>query len=293
MFTISMIEGLLVIDKPKDWTSFDVVAKIRSLLGVKRVGHAGTLDPFATGLLLVAVGRATRLLEYMVLGKKEYAVTIHLGAISDTYDVTGNIAVQEVSHVPTREEVLRAVHEFSGTILQTPPAFSAVHVGGKRAYDLARAGQTVEIPPREVWIDSKITSYDWPTLQLEVSCSSGTYIRSLVHDIGKVLHVGGYAEELRRLGSGEYLVDRALPFSSATTSAELVSLLLPVVEMKLDLPIFTLEKERRIAFLQGKSTTLQEVSESKIFAVYCEKELLGIGIVRSNELVPKKVLLFE
>lgn len=209
------MEGLILIDKPAGMTSHDVVDAVRKIAGTRRVGHAGTLDPFATGLLILGIGRATKSLSNLVGLDKEYLVTARLGASTDTYDVEGTIAPRTVAHIPETKDIELALQNFRGGYRQKAPAFSAKKVQGKRLYELAREGKTdVEAlrPEKDVRLDRlKIVEYAWPKLSLDVKGSSGIYIRSLVHDIGEALHVGAYAEILRRTAIGPYSVQDAIP----------------------------------------------------------------------------------
>ncbi|MDF1497249.1 MAG: tRNA pseudouridine(55) synthase TruB [Patescibacteria group bacterium] len=215
-------EGLLLlIDKPVDFTSHDVVNVIRKKFNTRRVGHGGTLDPFATGLLIVGVGRATKKLTNIVGLDKTYEATATLGATSDTYDLTGEIVARPTSHVlppfakggiPRQEEIDKAMENFRGSIEQKAPAYSAKKVKGKKLYELARAGEDVEHlrPTKKVDItELEVADYNYPILKFRVTCSSGTYIRSLANDIGEVLGCGAYLTELRRTRIGEYKLEDA------------------------------------------------------------------------------------
>jgi tRNA pseudouridine55 synthase len=206
--------GLIIVDKPGGWTSHDVVAKIRRLAGTKRVGHAGTLDPMATGVLVIGVEKATRLLGYLALTEKEYAGTIRLGQTTSTDDAEGEV----IGHVPVSDigeaELLRAVSALTGEISQVPPGVSAIKVGGKRAYKLARAGETPELPARTVTVlefavDAVRPAGDLLDVDVRVTCSSGTYIRALARDLGAALGVGGHLTALRRTRVGPYLASQA------------------------------------------------------------------------------------
>lgn len=216
-------DGILLIDKPVGWTSFDVVAKIRGMRraafkaqGVAptkrqlRVGHAGTLDPFATGLLVILLGDATKRSDEFLKQDKTYEATIVLGATSTTGDPEGEIT--QVSNVqPSEGDVQAALKQFSGQITQTPPIYSAIKVNGQRAYKLARKGQAVEIPTRQVTIHSlELLDYTYPTLKIRTHVSSGTYIRSLAEDIGNVLGTGAYCSELRRITIGDMHINDAM-----------------------------------------------------------------------------------
>lgn len=198
---------MLLIDKPAGITSHDVVDKVRRIYKTRRVGHGGTLDPFATGLLLVGVGSQTKKLHDVVGLDKTYEATAQLGGTSDTYDLTGVVVARPTSHVPRREDIEEALAKFRGTIEQKAPAYSAKKVGGQKLYELARKGVDVEYlrPTKKVDItELVITDYNWPVLKFRVTCSSGTYIRSLAHDIGEQLGCGAYLKELRRTRIGPY-----------------------------------------------------------------------------------------
>lgn len=201
-----MNSGFLLINKPTGPTSHDVVDQIRRLTGERRVGHTGTLDPFAEGLLIIGVGReATKKLSYFLKLSKTYIATAILGATANTDDKTGTVIQNEISHQPSKDEVEAAIKTFFGRQLQTPPMFSAKKIAGQKLYQLARRGLTVERQANEIEIfEIKIISYAWPRLEFAVCCSSGTYIRSLAHDLGEKLGVGAYLEALKRTSIGPY-----------------------------------------------------------------------------------------
>lgn len=208
---------LLLIDKPKGWTSHDVVAKLRRLLGEKRIGHAGTLDPNATGLLIVGVGRE----ETKKLGsiakdtKKEYIATITLGQSRDTDDIEGVIVEENESVVPTEEEVKTSISHFLGEQSQIPPAYSAIKKDGHKSYDLARAGKEVIMEPRQVTVfEAELLEYMYPTIVVRYVVSSGTYIRSLARDLGKDMGTFAFLSDLRRTKIGDYSVENARSLDS-------------------------------------------------------------------------------
>ena len=204
-----MTDGILLIDKPEGITSFDVVARVRRLFGTKQVGHTGTLDPLATGLLVVLVGRAVKASELLIEKDKEYIAGLRLGITTDTEDITGSVLTRSES-LPAREEVAAAAGQFIGELLQTPPMYSALKVGGKKLVDLARQGITVERAPRPVTIHSlEILGGEGPDYQIRVSCSKGTYVRTLLADIGKALGCGGTMYALRRTRAGSCSVQDA------------------------------------------------------------------------------------
>ncbi len=225
---IDSIDDVVLVDKPAGWTSFDVVAKIRGFLRAEtgnkkiKVGHGGTLDPFATGLLIVLVGNACKRADTLLKLDKTYEFTVRLGETSTTGDTEGEITESSwqpsaSSGPPSQQTIERALQQFTGEITQTPPAYSAIKVDGKRAYDLARAGKEVRIEPRTVTIHSlELTSYAWPDLKCVASVSSGTYIRTLAEDIGTALGVGGYCSQLRRTVVGQYHITDAHTVESLT-----------------------------------------------------------------------------
>lgn len=205
------MKGFLIIDKPKGWTSHDVVAKMRGLLGERKIGHLGTLDPLATGVLVLAVGRETtkKISAYMKL-EKEYEVEMELGKVSDTCDTDGKVEIVDFNlNDLGAEEILRAMSTFWGETLQIPPAYSAKKIGGKRAYALARAGLPVELKPVTVKMRGWDISVDMPIVKFKVEVSSGTYIRSLVHDIGQKLGCGAVLTALRRTRVGDFKIEDA------------------------------------------------------------------------------------
>lgn len=210
--SFNFAEGeILSIDKPSGWTSFDVVKKIRNLVRVKKVGHAGTLDPFATGVLVVCTGKATKRISEFVEISKEYVGEIYLGAETDSFDVTGKITAEyDGKQVPTIEDIEKVLPSFRGEIMQIPPMFSALKVKGKRLYQYARQGITIAREPRKLTIHSlDVLDYEYPILKIRVHCSKGTYIRSLAHDIGQLLGIGGYLKSLIRTKVGEFTVENA------------------------------------------------------------------------------------
>ena len=205
-------EGLaLLIDKPLYWTSFDVVRKIRYLTKTKKVGHAGTLDPLASGLLIVCTGKFTKKINEYMAQEKEYTGTITLGASTPTYDLESEPEnFKPFEHI-TIDQLQQATHSFTGNILQTPPIHSAIKKEGKRVYELARKGVEVKLEPRPVTINEfEIVKVDLPVVHFRVVCSTGTYIRSLANDFGEMLGVGGYLSSLCRTRIGNFLLKDAI-----------------------------------------------------------------------------------
>ncbi|NBV99625.1 MAG: tRNA pseudouridine(55) synthase TruB [Proteobacteria bacterium] len=200
---------IIPINKPAGITSHTVVNKLRKHYGIKKIGHAGTLDPFATGVLILLVGReSTKKSQELMKQDKIYRTKLKLGYISDTYDKDGVIQEYNIQKVPARAEIDKIIASFIGEISQIPPIYSAIKINGKKMYELARKGQTVDIPPRLVHIyDIIVLEYTYPYLTLDIACSSGTYIRSLGYDIGIKLGTGAYLETLERRQSGEYNIE--------------------------------------------------------------------------------------
>ena len=216
----SAISGILIVDKPSGMTSHDVVAIIRKGTGFRRIGHTGTLDPRATGVLVVLIGPAVRLSEYLVCDKKGYEATIRFGSVSDTYDGDGKV-IQTGRDIPDEEEIMTAMESFTGDIVQVPPAYSAIKINGKKAYDLAREGKEVKLNERHVTIYSfDFIEYNPPELTADIICSSGTYIRSIAHDLGQKLGCGAYLSGLKRTRSGNFSLRDAVPLSVLQKSFE-------------------------------------------------------------------------
>ena len=200
-----MANGIIIIDKPADWTSMDVCAKLRGILKTKKVGHAGTLDPMATGMLPVFVGQATRAVSFAESGEKEYIATLRLGLVTDTQDISGQVLEQRDAAV-TAAEVAAVLPQLTGEILQLPPMYSAIKIGGRKLYDLARQGREVERTPRPVTIYElalleQLSPVDF---RLRIRCSKGTYVRTLCHDLGQLLGCGGCMAALRRTMAAGY-----------------------------------------------------------------------------------------
>jgi tRNA pseudouridine55 synthase len=237
--------GLLLVDKPGGITSHDAVARVRRALGTRKVGHSGTLDPMATGLLLMGVGRATRLLRFLGDLPKVYEGTARLGIETNTLDADGD-AVREAPVDVDRASLREALSALTGDLLQVPPAFSAVKIGGERLYRAAREGREVEAPPRPVRVDAfDLTRFASPDFDFRVRCSSGTYVRSLVRDAGTALGCGAHLTALRRTAIGTFGVDVAVPPEDATDS------LLPLEAAVAHLAAITLHEEEAKVAVHG------------------------------------------
>lgn len=223
--------GFILIDKEKDWTSFDVVAKLRGITKIKKIGHAGTLDPFATGLLIVAIGRATKLLQLLLGQNKSYTAEMILGKTSNTYDITGEItSTKEFTQNIEQAEIEKALQTFLGQQKQIPPMFSAKKIQGKKLYELARRGVEVERTAKDIEIYKiDLLEYNFPKLTFFVNCSTGTYIRTIAYDLGNVLGCGGLLENLRRLNIAK--ADISTAHSIEEVSKDWRKYLLPVSEI--------------------------------------------------------------
>lgn len=200
---------VLLIDKPYDWTSFDVVKKIRNLIKIKKIGHAGTLDPLATGLLILCTGKFTKKINEYMAKEKEYTGEIILGATTPTYDLESIPENFKDGSQLTQSQVTEAAKRFTGEIMQVPPIYSAIKKDGKRAYELARRGEDIELSPRKITVDVFETTLVYPVVKFRIVCSTGTYIRSIAHDLGQQLGCGGYLNALCRTRIGEFKLESA------------------------------------------------------------------------------------
>ena len=225
------MNGIVIVDKPADWTSQDVVSKLRGVFQTRRIGHGGTLDPMATGVLPVFVGRATRGVEFFEHAEKTYETVLQLGITTDTEDTTGNI-LNEKPVCVTKEQFLAVLEQFRGEIQQVPPMYSALKVNGQKLYQLARKGKEVERQPRTITIHLlECLEFADTTAKIRVRCSKGTYIRTLCKDIGEALGCGGCMAQLRRVAAGEYAIENAVPLANLVASDNPGKYLLPVDSM--------------------------------------------------------------
>lgn len=237
-----MPTGILIIDKPADWTSHDVTAKLRGVFHERRIGHAGTLDPMATGVLPVFIGRATRAVEFAAGGDKEYIAQLQLGLVTDTQDITGRTLWQTDCHL-SPEQLTAVLPRFTGELEQIPPMYSAVKINGQKLYQLARSGKDIARPPRKITIHAlQLLSQDSPSVfRLRVRCSKGTYIRTLCHDIGHALGCGGTLASLRRTMACGYTQEQSIPLADVLAAQHPENLLLPVDSCFSALPAYRLQ----------------------------------------------------
>jgi tRNA pseudouridine55 synthase len=257
-----MPDGILNLDKPRGPTSHDVVDRVRELTGIRRVGHAGTLDPLATGVLLVCIGKATRVSEYLMAGSKVYRARVRLGVATDTYDAEGQVvASASVDPIEVgRAQVEAALTRFRGVIEQVPPMYSALKHEGKPLHRLARRGVEVERKPRRVEISRlELTEWEPPECTLEVACSPGTYVRALAHDLGQSLGCGAHLTGLVRLASGEFRLENAVTLEAlaqATTADRWADLLHPIDAALARFPALHLDADAARRLCRGQAITL-------------------------------------
>lgn len=289
---------ILPVDKPAGITSFDVVRRVRKASRVKRVGHAGTLDPIATGLLVLLLGEATKLQPLLMEGEKEYRAVLRLGATTETGDAEGRVIETRDPSGVTRADLEGILPRFVGEILQRPPAYSAIKVDGERAYDLARRGETVDLPPRKVRVESiEILSFTPPDAALRIVCSKGTYIRALAAEIGAALGVGAHIAEIRRLRSGDLKVEDAAALDSITAETWRDRTVAPVAALA-SLPRFVLSAEAASAMRAGRNLPRGGVlrwpaarAGARALVVEESGALIAFGTVgRGGDLVEKRVL---
>ncbi|GMV35844.1 MAG: tRNA pseudouridine synthase B [Fimbriimonadales bacterium] len=288
------MDGFVVVDKPAGITSHDAVAAIRRSLRTKRVGHGGTLDPLATGVLVIAVGKATRLLSYLVLEPKRYAFRMVFGVTTETQDAEGRVVQEKDASVLTQEAVEHVLSAFRGEIQQAPPMYSAVHHEGKRLYEMARRGMEVERQPRTVTIHSLTLDAFEPgpraTADLTCACSSGTYVRTLCHDIGAALGVGAYLASLMRTACGSFDIADAVPLDEITEATPLV----PCRDALSHLDALIPAPAGLVSILHGNPVRPSRPPQSKHVCILNErKEMVALAEFRASKLHPLVVLAQE
>ena len=250
------MDGIVIIDKPQDWTSQDVTAKLRGVFQTRRIGHGGTLDPMATGVLPVFVGRATRGVEFFEHADKVYEATLRLGLTTDTEDITGNVLTETAVSV-TEEQVKSALEQFKGEIQQIPPMYSAIKVNGQKLYDLARKGKEVERKPRSVTILAlDFLGMEGSDVRLRVHCSKGTYIRTLCKDIGQALGCGGCMAALRRTAAGSYTQEQAIALADLVSCENPGQYLQAVDTLFAQYPAVTLTEKQALRCRNGNTFSI-------------------------------------
>jgi len=279
------MNGIILVDKPQDWTSHDVVGKLRGILHERRIGHSGTLDPMATGLLVVFIGRATRAVQFAEADSKEYIAGLRLGITTDTQDTSGRILAENKVNV-TVEELKAALSGFTGEIGQIPPMYSAIKVGGKKLYELARKGQEIERSARRITIhELELMGMEGEDYILRVRCSKGTYIRTLCHDIGQSLGCGACMSSLRRTKAGAFSVSDAHTIEELVNAAE--NYVIPVDRLFSDYPAMTVNALCEKKLRNGNMVSVNE-NDGK-YRVYSENgDFLLLGEVKSGELITIK-----
>ena len=275
------MNGIVIVDKPQEWTSQDVTARLRRVFNTRRIGHGGTLDPMATGVLPVFVGRGTRGVEFFEHAEKAYEATLLLGRTTDTEDVFGNILTEHEVCL-SKEDFLAVLPRFRGKIMQVPPMYSALKVNGQKLCDLARKGKEVERQPREIEIfELTCLEFTGNTARLRVKCSKGTYIRTLCKDIGEALGCGGCMKELRRVQAGEYTIEEAVPLKELLECEDPGKYLRSVDTMFRGYPAVTLTAKQETRCRHGNSFTFQ--MEDGTYRCYSQTgEFLMLAKVEDN-----------
>ncbi|MBX3002696.1 MAG: tRNA pseudouridine(55) synthase TruB [Anaerolineales bacterium] len=291
----NLVSGVLVVDKPVGLTSHDVVQIIRRGTGIRRAGHTGTLDPRASGVLVVLIGPAVRLSEFVSAEDKRYQATIRLGSSTDTYDAEGTPNGPEVPVDIEKEQFTELLTHFVGEIEQKPPAYSAIKVQGQRAYDMARRGEEVDLAPRIIHVHSlELLEWALPEAVVDVHCSSGTYVRSLAHDIGEELGVGGHLVGLRRTRSGRFTLRDAVSLRRLREAFEQgtwAQFLIPAAEALADWPAVELDEEALHKISNGIRIPAEPGATGLARAVSQQGELVAVVEVKDGEWQPRKVFL--
>jgi tRNA pseudouridine55 synthase len=281
------MNGVLVIDKPQGPTSHDVVAAARRALGATRIGHTGTLDPLATGVLPLAIGRATRLVRFFAASDKDYDATIRFGLTTDTYDITGR-EISRTDAVPSHDDLIRALQTLTGEYLQPPPAYSAKKVRGRRAYELARSEHAVALAPAAVRVArADLLTYSGGRAQVVLTCSAGFYVRSFAHALGQLTATGACLEALRRTRSGEFCLDMAMPIGELNDASRVASLLIPLSALLHHLPAVTINARGVEHVSHGRQLDSRDyepcpaslVPEIWVRLLDLRGELIGMGTV--------------
>lgn len=283
------MNGLLLIDKPQDFTSQDVVSKVKKILNVKKAGHIGTLDPMATGLLPILIGDYTKISKYLIEHDKTYIAKLKLGIKTDTGDITGKILEkQDVSKISNIEEI---INSFKGIQKQTPPMYSAIKIDGKKLYEYAREGRKIEVPEREIEIyDIKLLNANDGEIEFMVSCSKGTYIRVLCEDIARALGTIGTMSSLRRIVVDKFSIDDAYTFEKLENSKDNKSILIKMEDIFNDIDEINLNSKKLELFLNGVKLSVE--LEDGLYNIYSDNKYIGLGIVK-NKLLKRDVVIGE
>lgn len=277
------MEGIIIINKPENYTSHDIVAKVRKALNIKKVGHTGTLDPLATGVLPILLGNGTKLSQYLINHDKEYIATIKLGVKTDTGDIEGNIIEEKEVEEYSNEQINNVLNMFIGKQKQLPPMYSAIKVKGKKLYEYALRGEKVEIKPRDIEIyNIELIENNNKGIKIKVNCSKGTYIRVLCEDIAKKLGTIGTMKELKRTKVGDFKLEDAIELKDLE-NLELVKQKIITPEKIFEaLEIIELSREELKQFLNG--VKLENKNKDGLYRIYTENRFIGIGKVLENKL---------
>ena len=279
-----MSSGIIIIDKPEGWTSQDVAAKLRGVFQERRVGHGGTLDPMATGVLPIFLGRATRAVEFFESAEKEYIAGLRLGVETNTQDTTGEILNEQPVHI-TRDQVETVLEQFLGPQQQLPPMYSAVKIGGKKLYELARQGRTVERKPRDIQIlELELLEGGGREYLFRVHCSKGTYVRTLCHDIGQALGCGGCMSSLQRTRAGCYSLEQAVPLDRVIAAGDPGALLLPVDSLFQDLPAVTVSQRQLKPIFNGAAAKARDLAPGNYRVYGPDGQFLMVGRADGTQL---------
>lgn len=281
--------GFLNIYKPKGMTSFDVVARLRRVTKIKQIGHTGTLDPFAVGVLPICIGKSTRLIEYLD-DDKEYLATVQFGEDTDTYDLDGTVTKTYDKKI-TQEDLISILDDFRGEIEQLPPIYSAIKVNGKKLYEYARNGEEVEIKPRKVFISKlELESFDYEKQEatILVGCSKGTYIRSIAYDIGQKLDCGGYLTALERTKAGLFNKEYSIPLENFSEISDVMTNLVNPLDV-LSLPKVILNDVEKNRVNHGMAIYNKGFKNSDIVILVYGGRIHAIGMVKENQILVKKV----
>jgi tRNA pseudouridine55 synthase len=288
------VSGWLILDKPYGMTSTQAVGKVRWLYSARKAGHAGTLDPLATGILPIALGEATKTVPVLQDGKKIYRFEIRWGAATTTDDAEGEI-IATSDHRPGEAEVRAALPHFTGTIMQAPPAYSAIKVGGERAYDLARAGENVELAPRPVTIDRlELLRHGNETSAFEMVCEKGTYVRSLARDLSEAVGTKGHVAMLRRTSVGGFTEAQSVTLADLEANADRDPLLVPIAAALHSLPEVRLSPEQAALLRRGNPVLLNGPGAPAALTsawACCRGDAIALGAVERGHFVPRRVLL--
>lgn len=287
-----MISGILAVDKPAGWTSHDVVARVRRVAGQKQVGHAGTLDPLATGVLLLVLGDATRLSSYLMESTKVYCAAVVLGASTVTDDAEAPLAERCDLGNLTRARIEECLAAFTGVIRQTPPAYAAVRHAGEKLYALARRGETVQPAARTVRVDAiDLLSWDPPQARLRVRCGPGTYLRALARDLGAALGVGGYLHALRRTSSGGFSLRDCVALDALRDAAQILPCLQPPDRAVAHLPALVLDDAGADRVRNGRPVGLGGAASGTVRLYGPTGSMIGLGTVDGTTVRPFRVFL--